>query len=114
MKKFNPFHLVEISPWPIITSFTALRFALRVIIIVRSFLPTPFLFSVLLLIVSSFLWGKDINREGRYTGEHNEEVTVGFKSGMIIFILSECFFFLGIFWAYFHLAESPAVELGGV
>lgn len=33
---------------------------------------------------------------------------------MILFILSECFFFLGMFWAYLHLAEAPAIELGGV
>ena len=114
MKKFNPFHLVELSPWPILTSFSFLSFALGVIIIVRSFYVTPFLVSLVLLLFSSFLWGRDVHREGCYEGVHNFEVTVGFKVGIILFILSECFFFLGMFWAYLHLAESPAVELGGV
>nr|YP_009560916.1 cytochrome c oxidase subunit III [Trouessartia rubecula]QAB47268.1 cytochrome c oxidase subunit 3 [Trouessartia rubecula] len=114
MKKYNPFHLVELSPWPILTSFSALSFALGVIIMVRSFNVYPFLISVVLLFYASFLWGRDVHREGCYIGEHNYEVTVGFKVGMILFILSECFFFLGMFWGYLHLAQLPSIEMGGV
>jgi len=114
MKKFSPFHLVEIRPWPLFTSFSFLRFALGVIIIVRTFYCVPFLFSLFFLLLSSFLWGRDIHREGCMEGIHNFEVVKGFKVGMVIFILSECFFFLGIFWAYLHLAQSPDIELGGV
>jgi cytochrome c oxidase subunit 3 len=65
------------------------------------------------LIISSFFWGRDINREGAVRGAHNIEAVGGFKIGIIFFIISECFFFLGIFWCYLHLAEAPAVELGG-
>nr|YP_010510811.1 cytochrome c oxidase subunit III [Chortoglyphus arcuatus]UBQ34119.1 cytochrome c oxidase subunit III [Chortoglyphus arcuatus] len=114
MKKFNSFHLVDLSPWPIFTSFSFLSFALGVIIMVRSFNCYPFLFSLFLLLFSSFLWGRDVHREGCYEGSHNFEVTVGFKLGMIFFIISECFFFLGMFWAYLHLAEIPDVSIGGV
>ena len=112
MKKYNPFHLVDLSPWPIITSLVSIRFGLGVIIIVRIFYCTPFILSILLLLFSSFLWGRDINRESCYNGLHNNEVITGFKIGIILFIFSEIFFFLGIFWAYLHLAQSPAVELG--
>lgn len=38
-----------------------------------------------------------MHREGCYEGSHNPEVVTGFKVGIILFILSECFFFLGIF-----------------
>lgn len=114
MKKFRPFHLVEFSPWPFCTSLSFLRFALGVIIIVRSFNCTFFLISLFFLLLSSFIWGRDIHREGCYTGSHNVEVLDGFKIGMIFFILSECFFFLGIFWGYTHLAEAPDFILGGV
>lgn len=38
-----------------------------------------------------------MHREGCYEGRHNLEVTDGFKVGIILFILSECFFFLGMF-----------------
>lgn len=97
MKKFNPFHLVDLRPWPILTSFSFLRFALGVIIIVRCFDVYPFLISLVVLLYSSFLWGRDVHREGCYEGDHNLEVTIGFKVGIILFILSECFFFLGMF-----------------
>lgn len=55
MSKFNPFHLVTPRPWPILTSLGFLRFALGVIIIVRTSFATPFLFSLLLLLASSYL-----------------------------------------------------------
>lgn len=114
MKKFNPFHLVEIRPWPVFTSLSFIRFAFGVVIIVHKNLCTPFIVSLLILIVSSFLWGRDVHREGCIKGDHNFDVSEGFKIGIIFFILSECFFFLGIFWAYFHLAESPSIVTGNI
>lgn len=114
MKKFRPFHLVRVSPWPFLTSLSFLSFALGVIIIVRLMNFYFFLFSILLLLYSSFLWSQDIHREGCYEGSHNEETTLGFKVGIVLFIFSEIFFFLGMFWRYFHLAESPDFSLGGV
>lgn len=114
MKKFNPFHLVDLRPWPIITSFSFLRFAFGVIIMVRRYYCIPFVVSLIFLLASSFLWSKDIHREGCYSGNHNTEVFTGFKIGIIFFIVSELFFFFGIFWSYFHLAESPSVDLGGM
>jgi len=114
MKKYNSFHLVELSPWPILTSFSFFSFALGVVIMVRHFYVFSFLLSLLLLLISSFLWGRDVHREGCYEGSHNFEVIVGFKVGIILFILSECFFFLGMFWGYLDLAEAPSVEFGGV
>jgi len=114
MKKYNIFHLVNVRPWPFSTSICFLSFALGVIIIARDFFCTPFLISLILLLYSSYIWGQDIHREACYEGTHNTEVLEGFKLGIIFFIFSECFFFLGIFWTYLHLAESPAVELGGL
>lgn len=112
MKKFRPFHLVAPSPWPFFTSLAFLRFGLGVVVIVRSQNYYIFLISLLLLVSSSFLWGRDISRERKLEGAHREETMKGLKIGIIIFILSECFFFFGIFWAYLHLAEAPALELG--
>ena len=114
MKKFSPFHLVSPSPWPLTTSLSFLSFALGVIIMVRTYDPRCFLFSLICLLFSSWNWGQDVHREACYEGDHNKETVEGFKLGMIFFILSEVFFFLGMFWAYFHLAEAPALEMGAV
>ena len=73
---------------------------------VRSFNCSYFLFSLLLLLFSSFLWGRDVHREGCYEGNHNFEVTTGFKLGIVLFILSECFFFLGMFLRLFASSRS--------
>jgi len=33
--------------------------------------------------------------------------------GIVLFIVSEVFAFLSIFWAFFHSSLSPAIEIGG-
>lgn len=114
MKKFSSFHLVSPSFIPLFTSFSFLSFALGVIIIVRTFYCTPFLVSLFFLCFSSYLWGKEVHREGCLEGFHSFSVVEGFKIGMVFFIFSEFVFFFGIFWGYFHLAESPSIDLGGV
>jgi cytochrome c oxidase subunit 3 len=35
------------------------------------------------------------------------------KTGMILFILSEVFFFFSFFWAFFHSSLSPSIAIGG-
>jgi len=45
-------------------------------------------------------------------GNHTLAVQRGLNMGVALFIVSEAFFFLAIFWAYFHSALSPTVELG--
>lgn len=114
MKKFNPYHLVDVSPWPFLGSLRFLSFFLGVIIIIRVYDFSYFLLGVWILLILRFLWGKDINRERCYIGSHTLEVVLGFKIGIIVFILSECFFFFRMFWGYLHLAQSPCLELGGV
>ena len=58
------------------------------------------------------LWFRDIISEGTYLGNHTNAVQKGLNLGVGLFIISEVFFFLAIFWAYFHSAISPSVELG--
>lgn len=47
-----------------------------------------------------------------YLGNHTNAVQKGLNLGVGLFIVSEVFFFLAIFWAFFHSAISPSVELG--
>lgn len=47
-----------------------------------------------------------------YLGNHTLAVQRGLNMGVALFIVSEALFFLAIFWAYFHSALSPTVELG--
>jgi cytochrome c oxidase subunit 3 len=58
------------------------------------------------------LWFRDVIIEGTFLGDHTFVVQKGITMGVRLFILSEVFFFLSIFWAFFHSSLSPAIELG--
>jgi len=71
-----------------------------------------FYINTILVISSMFLWFKDVIAEGTYLGDHTLAVQRGLHMGVLLFILSEALFFAAIFWAYFHSALTPTVELG--
>jgi cytochrome c oxidase subunit 3 len=72
-----------------------------------------FLFLALIsVILSMSLWWRDVISEGTYLGNHTLAVQRGLNMGVALFIVSEACLFLAIFWAYFHSALSPTVELG--
>ena len=72
-----------------------------------------FFFVALIVVVSSmFLWFRDIIAEGTFLGNHTLAVQKGLNLGVLLFIVSEALFFLAIFWAFFHSALTPTVELG--
>jgi len=47
-------------------------------------------------------------------GYHTQAVRDGLKWGFMLFITSEIMLFFGFFWAFFHSALNPAIEIGGV
>lgn len=64
------------------------------------------------LVCSMAFWFRDVISEGTYLGNHTSAVQRGLNLGVALFIASEALFFLAIFWAFFHSALSPTVELG--
>jgi heme/copper-type cytochrome/quinol oxidase subunit 3 len=68
--------------------------------------------SLILVISSMSFWFRDIISEGTFLGNHTLAVQKGLNLGVILFIVSEALFFLAIFWAFFHSALTPTVELG--
>nr|YP_044783.1 cytochrome c oxidase subunit III [Amblyomma triguttatum]BAD24956.1 cytochrome oxidase subunit III [Amblyomma triguttatum] len=109
---FNPFHLVEKSPWPITSSISAFSLTLGFVNYFNYFNMNLVLISMCLLILSSFQWWRDISREASLQGHHTYFVLKGLKMGMLLFILSEVFFFISFFWAFFHSSLSPSIEIG--
>ena len=69
------------------------------------------LVSILFLVLTVFLWWKDFMRES-LLGFHTHKLEVRLRVGMLLFILSEVFFFLSFFWAFYDCSLSPVVELG--
>ena len=110
----HPFHLVSPSPWPLFTCISLLTLTLSGVLTMHGFSNAGFwLACALVLVMSSmFFWFRDVVSEGTYLGNHTLAVQRGINMGVALFIVSEGLFFLAIFWAYFHSALSPTVELG--
>ena len=110
----HPFHLVSPSPWPLNTSIALLSLVTTGVLTMHAFIKADYflLFAFISLILCMTFWFRDIISEGTYLGNHTLAVQRGLNMGIALFIVSEALFFLAIFWAYFHSALSPTVELG--
>nr|YP_009441752.1 cytochrome c oxidase subunit III [Vincenzellus ruficollis]AOY39297.1 cytochrome c oxidase subunit 3 [Vincenzellus ruficollis] len=110
--KNHPYHLVDISPWPILGSLSALILMTGMIKWFHFFQTNLFFLGITSMILIMFQWWRDISREGTFQGSHTFLVTMGLRWGMILFITSEVFFFLSFFWSFFHNSLSPSIEIG--
>nr|YP_011010659.1 cytochrome c oxidase subunit 3 [Halobates katherinae]WPW47339.1 cytochrome c oxidase subunit 3 [Halobates katherinae] len=113
MKKSNhPFHLVDPSPWPLTGSIGAMTMTSGMVMWFHMKNPMLMMTGILILMLTMIQWWRDIVREGTYQGKHTVMVTNGLKWGMILFIISEIFFFISFFWAFFHSSLAPTIEIG--
>lgn len=108
----HPFHLVDISPWPILKSFGTLSGALALVSWLTLGNNSPILYFIVILnlVFILFQWLKDVVREG-LSGVHTLAVKEGLKNGFIIFLITEVLLFASFFWAFFHSSLNPSVEL---
>nr|YP_009164684.1 cytochrome c oxidase subunit III [Myiopsitta monachus]AJG35655.1 cytochrome c oxidase subunit III [Myiopsitta monachus] len=108
----HSYHMVDPSPWPIFGATAALLTTSGLTMWFHynsSQLLTLGLTSIILVMIQ---WWRDIVRESTFQGHHTPTVQKGLRYGMILFITSEVFFFLGFFWAFFHSSLAPTPELG--
>ena len=110
----HPYHIVDQSPWPITLSGVLLSLTISAVLSFQGYVMGELflLCSFILLIWGMSLWFKDIITEASYLGAHTDKVQKGISLGVVLFIISEIFFFLSIFWAYFHSSLAPAIEIG--
>lgn len=114
-KQQHPYHLVDLSPWPILTAFSLLLVTggsvmlmhdhnLGKIVAISGFAAVVF---------CAWNWWKDVINEGLHGNHHNEVVRNGLRIGMTLFILSEVMFFFAFFFSYFYCSMFPAGILEG-
>nr|QCI09188.1 cytochrome c oxidase subunit III [Geotomus sp. FS-2019] len=108
----HPYHLVDYSPWPLTGSIGAMTFTSGMILWFHKNEMYLFYLGIMILLMTMMLWWRDVVREGTLQGKHTIKVINGLKLGMILFIISEVFFFISFFWGFFHSSLSPAVEIG--
>lgn len=108
----QPFHLVELSPWPLTGSLAGLFITSRLVRWFHNYSLIPLGFAFTLLLLTIIQWWRDVIRESTFIGFHTSVVVSGLRWGIILFITSEIFFFLSFFWAFFHRRLAPNFEIG--
>lgn len=111
-KFFHPYHIVNISPWPLIVGFVVFRIIIGIIKIFLYCEHNLLFISLFILIFVSLFWWRDVIRERTFQGYHSRIVLSGLIFGIILFIIREVFFFISFFWAFFHSRLRPNVEIG--
>jgi cytochrome c oxidase subunit 3 len=94
---------VDPSPWPILVRAGVINEAASFISFVHGgrYTIVNFLCATVLLVSSFYSWIIDIVSEATYLGCHTSIAARGLKVGFSLFLLSEAFFFVGFFWAWF-------------
>lgn len=111
-KFFHPYHIVNISPWPLLIGLGAIVSVIRILKLFSFMRINLILISFIFIIIIILGWWRDVVRERTYQGGHPSFVVRGLMLGILLFIVREIFFFLSFFWAFFHSSLSPVVEIG--
>nr|ASY97994.1 cytochrome c oxidase subunit III [Theopropus rubrobrunneus] len=114
MNTNHPFHLVTYSPWPIVAAMSIMIAMIGFIKFSYEFNDKLMLMGVLILMLTTIQWWRDVIRESTFQGWHTKEVITGLRWGMILFIISEVFFFISFFWTFYHSSLAPAIEIGSL
>ncbi len=112
-KQTHPYHLVNPSPWPLVTAFSMLTLVIGAALALHKLSVGPLVLLAGIVATASccFFWWRDVIREGRFDHSHTPAVQHGLRIGMALFITSEVMFFFAFFWAYFGAALFPHAPL---
>nr|YP_010586937.1 cytochrome c oxidase subunit III [Asychis amphiglyptus]UZZ45805.1 cytochrome c oxidase subunit 3 [Asychis amphiglyptus] len=108
----QPYHLVQMSPWPLTGSIGAFALTVGMAAWFHGYNTLCFKVGLIIIAITMIQWWRDVVREATFLGHHTSMVSRGLRLGMILFITSEVCFFFAFFWAFFHSSLSPAPELG--
>ena len=127
----HPYHLVDPSPWPALGALSAFLLTFGLVLymhpdmfgaeVEKTLKPLgvfAFLPGAVLVLVTMWVWWRDVIREATFEGYHTPVVQLGMRYGMALFICSEVMFFVAFFWAFFESSlfpkETPYDVTGGV
>uniref|UniRef100_UPI0030011D26 cytochrome c oxidase subunit 3 n=1 Tax=Parotis marginata TaxID=990162 RepID=UPI0030011D26 len=111
---YHPYHLVDYSPWPFTGAIGVMTLVTGAVKWFHNFNMNLLFLGFFIVILTLYQWWRDVCREGTFQGKHTILVTKGLRWGMILFIVSEIFFFVSFFWAFFHSSLSPNIEIGAM
>ena len=108
----HPYHLVDPSPWPLVGAIAAGTLAVGGILYMHDITGWLIPVGVALVLLTMFMWWRDVIREAEHEGHHTPIVQIGMRYGMALFIASEVMFFAAFFWAFFDASLFPKEATG--
>ncbi|MBB5745078.1 cytochrome c oxidase subunit 3 [Brevundimonas variabilis] len=105
----HDYHLVDPSPWPLVSSAAATVMMVGAVMWMKGLFGLPegtswlFFAGLAGVLYSAFGWWADVIKESR-AGDHTPVVSIGLRYGMVLFIASEVMFFAAFFWIFFEMA----------
>nr|YP_423929.1 cytochrome c oxidase subunit III [Gekko gecko]AAQ93000.1 cytochrome oxidase subunit III [Gekko gecko] len=109
----HSYHMVDPSPWPLLAAIAALLTTSGLALWFHSHSIITMTTGLMMMLLTTYQWWRDVIREATFQGHHTKSVQMSLRYGMTLFIISEIFFFIGFFWAFYHSSLSPTPELGG-
>jgi cytochrome c oxidase subunit 3 len=109
-KPNHDYHLVPLSPWPLVGSVSAFVMAVGGVMWMKTITIGDaklggyvFGVGVLGVLYTMLMWWTDVIKEAQH-GDHTRVVQISHRYGMILFIASEVMFFVAWFWAFFNVS----------
>lgn len=113
MKNYNiNLFILRISPWPVFLSLSLMFIFFNVSFFFYFKINVYVLLNIVIVLLVIYCWWKDVILESTYNGYHNIYIVQILIYRIILFIISEVFFFIRFFWSYFHFIFSPDVIVG--
>lgn len=109
----HDYHIVNPSPWPLITSISLFILPLGAVFFMHGVKFGTFLMFLgcAMVIASAVFWWSDVIKDGAVDNSHTKVVRKGLSMGMLIFIISELVFFGVFFSAFFYASIIPVIPL---
>ena len=90
----HPYHLVDPSPLPFLSSIAGLAMAAGLVFYMHYDTKWLLILGTIGLLTVMFLWWRDVVKESTFQQVHTPVVELGLRYGMALFIASEVMFFV--------------------
>lgn len=115
-RRLHNFLLLTESPWPFFMALSASYMLIGISAFFNYYEGGLSLFwwGFFLVIFGFYSWCKDFIRETTLYGRLTDLMIKNIKLSFWLFITTEAFLFVSFFWAFFHMALEPAVQIGSI
>lgn len=110
------FFLLTPSPWPLFSSFAVFIMLSGFAAYVNYYVDGLFCFllGIFFVMLAFFFWCRDLIREMTFLGRTSLLTESNIRWAFWFFIVSEALLFFSFFWAFFHSALEPVIQIGAV